>query len=50
MDWIQQPYVFFSKTESAEYNATLAITEVITGSSREKLCQGLELEYLDHRR
>ena len=48
MDWIQEPYVFSCKTESPEYNAILAITEAITGSSREKLYQGLELEYLHH--
>ena len=37
----------FSKNiESVQYNAALAITEAIKGSSREKLCQELGLEYL----
>ena len=38
--WIQQPYLFSNKSE---YNATLAITEAITGSSLVKLYQELAL-------
>ena len=37
---------FSSKTESIQYNATIAITGAIRGSSREKLYQELGLEYL----
>ena len=35
---------FLPKIESPRYNATLAITEVIRGTSKEKSCQELGLE------
>ena len=41
---------FSKKIESVQYNATLAITRAIKGSSREKLYQELGLEYLYRRR
>ena len=39
-----------NKIESLQYNATLAITGAIRGSSREKLFQELGFEYLSSRR
>ena len=41
---------FQQKVESTHYNAALAITGVIRGTSKEKLFQGLCLESLQHRR
>ena len=41
---------FSKKIEPVQYNAAVAITEVIKGSSREKLYLGLELGYLYRRR
>ena len=43
-----QPFYasFAKKIESVQYNAALAITGAIKGSSREKLYQELGLEYL----
>ena len=41
---------FAKKIESVQYNAALAITGAIKGSSREKLYQELGLEYLYRRR
>ena len=41
---------FFDKIESIQYNAALAITGAIRGSSKEKLYQELGLEYLSSRR
>ena len=41
---------FSKKIESVQYNAALAITGAIKGSSREKLYQELGLEYLYQRR
>ena len=41
---------FPKKIESVQYNVILAITGTIKGSSREKLYQGLGLEYLYQRR
>ena len=41
---------FSKKIESVQYNAALAITDVIRGSFREKLYQKLGLQYLHHRR
>ena len=41
---------FQNKFESVQYNATLAITEAIRGSSREKLYQELGLESLKSQR
>ena len=41
---------FHQKIESIQYNACLAITGSIRGSSREKICQELGLESLRHRR
>ena len=38
--------VFSNKLETAQYNATLAITGAIKGTSPEKLYQQLGLEYL----
>ena len=37
---------FSNKLETVQYNAALAITGAIKGTSREKLCQELTLEYL----
>ena len=37
---------FSSELETVQYNAALAITGAIKGTSREKLCQELTLEYL----
>ena len=37
---------FHQKLESIQYNAALALTGAIRGSSREKLCQALGLESL----
>ena len=37
---------FSNKLETAQYNATLAITGAIKGTSRKKLYQELGLEYL----
>ena len=37
---------FSDKLETVQYNATLAITGAIKGTSREKLYQELGLEYL----
>ena len=37
---------FSNKLETAQYNATLAITGAIKGTSREKLYKELGLEYL----
>ena len=47
-----QPYnaSFVNKIESIQYNAALAITGAIRGTSKEKLYQELGLEYLQHRR
>ena len=39
-----------SKIETLRYNAALAITRAIRGSSKEKLCQELGFEYLSSRR
>ena len=44
------PTSFSKKIESVQYNAALAITGAIKGSSREKLYQALGLEYLYRRR
>ena len=41
---------FHQKLESIQYNATLALTGLIRGSSREKLYQELRLESLQLRR
>ena len=41
---------FYKKIESVQYNAVLAITEAIKGSSREKIYQELGLEYFYWRR
>ena len=41
---------FHQELESIQYNAALAITGTIRGSSREKLCQELDLESLRQRR
>ena len=41
---------FSNKFETAQYNAALAITGAIKGTSREKLYQELGLEYLQQRR
>ena len=41
---------FHQKVESIQYNAALAITGTIRGSSREKLCQELGLEPSQQRR
>ena len=41
---------FSKKTKSIQYNAALAITGAIKGSSRENLYQALRLEYLYRRR
>ena len=41
---------FFNKLETVQYNAALAITGAIKGTSREKLYQELGLEYLQQRR
>ena len=41
---------FCHKIESVQYNAALAITGAIRGTSREKLYQELGLEYLSDRR
>ena len=41
---------FHQKLESIQYNAALALTGAIRGSSREKLCQELGLESLQLRR
>ena len=41
---------FSSKLETVQYNAALAITGAIKGTSREKLYQELGLEYLQQRR
>ena len=41
---------FHQKIESIQYNACLAITGAIRGSSREKIYQELGLESLQHRR
>ena len=41
---------FSKKIESVQYNATLAVTGTIKGSSHEKLYQKLGLEYLYRRR
>ena len=41
---------FCKKIESVQYNAALAITGAVKGSSREKLHQASELEYLYQRR
>ena len=43
-------YSFHQKLESIQYNAAVAITGAIRGSSREKLCQELGLESLQQRR
>ena len=40
---------FQQKTETIQYNAALAITGAVTGSSREKLYQELGLETLQQR-
>ena len=44
------PTSFSKKDESVQYDAALAITGAMKGSSREKLYQELELEYLYRRR
>ena len=41
---------FSNKLETVQYNAALAITGAKKGTSREKLCQKLGLEYLQQRR
>ena len=41
---------FHQKLESIQYNACLALSEAIRGSSREKLYRELGLESLQHRR
>ena len=41
---------FHAKMESIQYNACLAITGAIRGTSREKICQDLGLEFLQLRR
>ena len=41
---------FHQKLESIQYNACLAITGAIRGSSKEKIYQELRLESLQHRR
>lgn len=41
---------FCEKLESTQYNAALAITGAITGTSREKLYRELGLESLQKRR
>ena len=41
---------FSNKLETVQYNAALAITGAIKGTSREKLYQELGLEYLQQRR
>ena len=41
---------FCKKIESIQYNAALAITGAIRGSSKEKLYQELGLEYLSSRK
>ena len=41
---------FSNKLETVQYNAALAITGEIKGTSREKLYQELGLEYLQQRR
>ena len=41
---------FHQKLESIQYNACLALSRVITGSSREKLYQELGLQSLQRRR
>ena len=41
---------FSKKLETVQYNAALAITGAIKGTSREKLYQELGLEYLQQRR
>ena len=47
----QHSKVFFSsKIEPVQYNATLAITRPIRGSSRAKFYHTIELEHLHHRR
>ena len=43
-------YAFCNKLETVQYNAALAITGAIKGTSREKLYQELGLEYLQQRR
>ena len=43
-------YHFPKNIESVQYDATLAITWAINGSSREKLYQELGLEHLNQRR
>ena len=42
----QQHNSFHQKLEPIQYNATLAITGAIRGTSKEKLCQELDLESL----
>ena len=46
----QNNKTFCGKLESVQYNAALAITEAIKGSSREKIFKELALEYLKSRR
>ena len=41
---------FSNKLETVQYNAALAITGAVKGTSREKLYQELGLEYLQQRR
>ena len=41
---------FSNKIESVQYNAAIAITGPIRGSSRKNLYRELGLEYLHHRR
>ena len=41
---------FHQKNEFFQYNAALAITGAITGTSREKICLELDLESLQQRR
>ena len=41
---------FCNKLKTVQYNAAVAITEAIKGTSREKLYQELGLDYLQHRR
>ena len=47
-----QPYneYFINKLESIQYNAALAITGAIRGTSKEKLYKEIGLEYLSSRR
>ena len=41
---------FCDKLESVQYNAALAITGAISGTSKEKLCKEIGFEYLSSKR